>query len=317
MRTMDKFKGVVCAIIAAATYGMIPLFAKPLYAGESNPDGLNPESVLFFRYLFAILLLGIMVKVRGRSFAVNKNELLPLMAIGAIMSLSSITLFGSYQYLDGGIASTILFVYPMIVAVIMAIFFRERLSLLTIVCCVFVVFGISLLYKSENGTTLSTIGVVLVLFSALFYAIYIVSVNRSVLKTIPTVKLTFYMLLFGIWLFVIRFAAGTPLLVPTHFHQWCNLFALALFPTVISFITTTKAVQYIGSTLTAILGALEPVTAVLIGVAVFAEPLTMRILLGLLLIVLAVTLVVAGGSTARYLLRFKKMFPRLNKKKSV
>lgn len=317
MKTRNKFKGVIYAIIAAATYGMIPLFAKPLYASETNPEGLNPDSVLFFRYLFAIVILAIMIKSRGRSFSVSRKEILPLMAMGAVMAFSSLTLFGSYQYIDGGIASTILFVYPMIVAVIMAIFFRERITLLTVVCCIFVILGISLLYKSDSGATLNTYGVVLVLLSALFYAIYIVAVNRSVLKKIPTVKLTFYMLLFGISLFIIRIAAGSPLIIPAHWYNWGNLLALAVFPTAISFISTTKAVQYIGSTPTAILGALEPVTAVLIGVTVFSEALNMRIVIGLLIIILAVTLVVAAGSINTYLVRFKKLFPRLNKKKNV
>ena len=316
MNTRNKIKGVIYATIAAATYGMIPLFAKPLYASETNPEGLNPDSVLFFRYLFAIVILAIMIKSRGRSFSLNRNEILPLMAMGAVMAFSSLTLFGSYQYIDGGIASTILFVYPMIVAVIMAIFFREKITLLTVVCCIFVVLGISLLYKAEDGATLNTYGVVLVLLSALFYAIYIVAVNRSVLKKIPTVKLTFYMLLFGISLFVIRIAAGSQLIMPAHWYNWGNLLALAVFPTAISFISTTKAVQYIGSTPTAILGALEPVTAVLIGVTVFSEVLNMRIVIGLLIIILAVTLVVSAGSINTYLVRFKKLFPRLNKKKS-
>ena len=310
MENSDKIKGIVYAVIAAATYGMIPLFALPLYA-----DGLNPDSVLFFRYLFAVVILAVMIRLRGRSFAVSRREILPLMAMGAVMSLSSITLFSSYQYMDGGIASTILFVYPIIVAIIMALFFKEKVTLTVVLCIVLAFGGIVLLYQGEDGAALSKWGTVLVLLSAFFYAIYIVSVNRSVLRKIPTVKLTFYMLLFGITLFVYRIDFGQALLLPTKWYLWGNLFALALFPTAISFICTTKAVQHIGATPTAILGALEPVTAVLIGITVFSEQMTVRIAAGLMMIVIAVTLVVAGSSVNEKLLRFKKLFPKLRRRR--
>ena len=310
MERTDKIKGTVYAVIAAATYGMIPLFALPLYS-----DGLNPDSVLFFRYLFAVGILAAMIRLRGRSFAISRREFLPLAAMGVVMSLSSITLFSSYQYMDGGIASTILFVYPIIVTIIMALFFKEKVTLTMVLCIILAFCGIVLLYQGDDGAVLSRLGTLLVLLSALFYAIYIVSVNRSVLRKIPTVKLTFYMLLFGITLFVYRIDFGQSLLLPTKWYLWGNLFALALFPTAISFICTTKAVQHIGATPTAILGALEPVTAVLIGITVFSEQMTVRIAVGLLMIVISVTLVVAGSSVNEKLLRFKKMFPKLRRRK--
>lgn len=306
----DKTKGFVYAIAAAATYGMIPLFALPLYS-----DGMTPDSVLFFRYLFAIFILAAMLKLRGRSLRLKRGETLPLLAMGVIMSLSSLTLFAAYQYMDGGIASTILFVYPMIVVLIMAFFFKEKVNAVTVLCVLLAFGGIALLYVGNDGAHLSLKGTVYVLLSAFFYAIYIVSVNRSKLKHIPTLKLTFYMMLFGITLFVVRLCMVGGVIMPTRPLLWGNLLALALFPTAISFVCTTKAVQYIGSTPTAIMGAVEPFTAIFIGVAVFDEQLTLRIVIGLALIIVAVTLVVAGSSLTDVLLRFRKMFPKLKRRK--
>lgn len=310
MEARSKTKGVLYAMIAAATYGMIPMFALPLYA-----NGLNPDSVLFFRYLFAIAILATMIKLRGRDFGIKRNEILPLVAMGGVMSLSSLTLFDSYQYMDGGIASTILFVYPVLVAVIMAVFFKERITVITMLCILFALGGIVLLYNGGVDATLNVKGTAFVLLSALFYAIYIVSVNRSILKKIPTVKLTFYMLLFGIVVFIFRVDFGTSLIFPTKWYLWGNLFSLALFPTAISFICTTKAVQHIGATSTSIFGALEPVTAVIIGATIFDEEITLRIIVGLVMIILAVTFVVTGDGISVYLLRFRKMFPKFKKRK--
>lgn len=252
-----KTKGYILGIIAAAAYGMNPLFALPLYKA-----GMNPDSVLFFRYLFAIPVLGIMIKARGRNFKLQRKEVLPLVIMGLLVALSSLALFLSYNYMEAGIASTLLFVYPIMVALIMAFVFKEKLTLLTISCILLALVGIGLLYKTSSGSTLSTTGIILVMVSALSYAIYIVGVNRSILKEIATLKLTFYILLFGMTLFLVRVDFGKSLLTVDTWYLWGNLIALAIFPTAISFLCTTQAVQYIGSTPTAILGALEPLTAV-------------------------------------------------------
>lgn len=301
-----KAKGYILGSIAAASYGMNPLFALPLYKA-----GMDPDSVLFFRYLFAIPLLGIMIKARGRSFKIQRKETFPLIIMGLLVALSSLTLFLSYNYMAAGIASTLLFVYPIMVALIMAMVFKEKLALQTIVCMLLALGGIGLLYKSEDGSTLSLIGTLLVFASSLSYAIYIVGINQTSLKNVATLKVTFYVLLFGLSLFVARLLYSGVLNTPDQWYLWANLLALAVFPTAISFLCTTGAIQYIGSTPTAILGALEPVTAIFFGIAVFGESLTVRESFGLVMIIVAVTFVTAGGNITSQLVRFRKLFPRL------
>ena len=302
----EKAKGYLLAVIAAATYGMNPLFALPLYKA-----GMNPDSVLFFRYLFAIPLLAVMIKARGRNFRLQRREVLPLVVMGVLMALSSLTLFQSYNYMGAGIASTLLFVYPILVALIMALVFKEKVTLQTALCILLALCGIGLLYKGSDGSTLSLPGTLLVFASALSYAIYIVGVNRPMLKNVATLKVTFYVLLFGVTLFVVRLCMDGSISYPDKWYLWGNLLALAIFPTAISFLCTTSAIQYIGSTPTAILGALEPVTAIIFGITVFGERMTFRESVGLVLIIVAVTMVIAGGSITQQLIRFRKMFPRI------
>lgn len=303
-----KVKGYLLGALAAASYGMNPLFALPLYS-----DGMDPYSVLFFRYLFAIPILGIMLKARGRTFAVSRHDILPLVVMGLLLAMSSLSLFLSYNYMEAGIASTMLFVYPIMVAVIMTIFFRERITAQTASCIFVALVGIALLYKGSDGATLNATGVMWVMVSALSYALYIVGVNRPRLKGIATLKLTFYALVFGFSIFIVCTDFGRALTFPSAWYKWGNLVALALFPTAISFLCTTQAIQYIGSTPTAILGALEPLTAVFFGVTVFGEALTPRLMFGIVMIIAAVSALVAGGSITSHLIRFKKMFPRLRR----
>ena len=304
-----KAKGYLFGAIAAATYGMNPLFALPLYKA-----GMTPDSVLFFRYLFALPMLALMIRLRGRNFRIQRTEGYWLFVMGLLMALSSLALFQSYNYMEAGIASTLLFVYPVMVAVLMSVVFHERLNGVTLLSIALVAVGVGLLYETSDGHHLNPTGTMLVGLSALAYAIYIVAINRGALQQMATLKVTFYVLLFGLSLFAVRLLVKGDIDTPTHWYLWGNLIALALFPTTLSLLCTTASIQRIGATPTAILGALEPVTAIFFGVTLFGEHLSLREAGGVALIILAVSLVIAAGSVGQWLLRLRKLFPRIPRK---
>lgn len=315
----DKVKGYVLGIIAAASYGTNPLFALPLYA-----DGMNPDSVLFFRYLAAIPVVALIMVIRGRSFKVSLRQFGMLAVMGFLMAVSSLSLFMSYTYMDAGIASTLLFVYPVMVAVIMVGVYKERISKVTIGCIAVVLVGISMLGRGEEGASLSLIGVMIVMVSSLSYAVYIVGINKSSLDKVPTLTVTFWVLVFGALVFSVRLMLpSVPLTMPSptanQWLVWGCVAGLAILPTAVSFLCTTGAIQYIGSTPTAILGALEPVTAVVIGIFVFGESLSILDVVGIILIISAVSVIVGGSSTVgrlgAQLVRIRRMFPPLRRHK--
>lgn len=284
-----RTRGYVMGAVAAASYGLNPLFTLPLYKA-----GMTADSVLFYRYLLAIVMLGAMMLIRGKSLAIRRRDIIPMMIMGLLFAFSSLTLFASYNYMDAGIASTILFIYPVLVAIIMAVVFHEKVTRTTVLSILLSFVGIALLYKGGNGQTLSLFGVSLVLISSLCYAIYMVGVNRLSLKDLPAEKLSFYTLLFGIIVYVVRLRGGVDLqMIPTP-ALWINAISLALFPTIVSLMTMAVAIRCIGSTPTAILGALEPLTALFFGVTVFGEQFTARIMIGVTLILIGVTLIIAG-----------------------
>ena len=290
----NKTKGFLYGAIAAATYGMNPLFTLPLYSA-----GMSVDTVLFYRYFFAVIVLGILMKMQHQSFALHKSDVAPLVTMGLLFSFSSLFLFMSYNYMDAGIASTILFVYPVMVAVIMACFFKEKVSPITVFSILLALSGIAMLYQGDGDKPLSTVGILLVLLSSLSYAIYIVGVNRSTLKELPTTKLTFYSILFGLSVYVVRLKFCTELQMIPEAWLWADVVALAALPTAVSLVCTALAIHYIGSTPTAILGPLEPVTALFFGVLLFHEKLTPRLMVGILMIITAVTLIIIGKSIAK------------------
>lgn len=304
---LSEIKGYLLAALAAAAYGTNPAFAVPLYT-----DGMNPNSVLLFRYVMGLPILALILVVRRTGFRLAKDEVGPTAILGILMSLSSLGLFESYKYMNSGVASTLLFVYPVMVAVMMIFFFHEKFRMTVALCLLIMAAGLMLLMKPSGGETLSAFGCLLVMLSALTYALYIVFVNVSkTIKEIPTTKLLFYVLAWGCLVFLVMIPMGHSLTMPTAASGWLNLTALAVIPTVFSLACTTRAIQLIGSTPTAILGALEPVSAVVLSVAVLGQAITMREIAGGLLIVLATTIVIGDKTVDKLILHVRKMFPRI------
>lgn len=280
-----------------------PPRGAPLYA-----EGVTPGSVLFYRFSIAALILGGWLALsRAERFAVSARELAVTAALGVIFALSALSLFVAFRHMDAGIASAILFVYPVMVAVIMAAFFGERITLVTASSIALALGGIALLCKGGEGVALSATGVSLVLVSALLYALYIVVVNRSRVR-MSAAKLTF-------WGFVFCAAtiaaysladADNAIGLLTTATAWRGAIFLELVSTVISLALMAVAVREIGSTPTAVMGALEPRTAIVIGVTVFGEAFTARIGLGIALILAAAMLIVCGKSLRARLSRIRR-----------
>lgn len=285
----STLKGAACGVIAAVAYGTNPLFSLNLYA-----QGMGVESVLFYRFALAALVLGAAVLLSGHSLRVSRREAGTLVLAGVVFAMSSQTLYQSFLYMDAGIACSILFIYPILVAVIMALFFHERASLLTYGCIAMALAGIALLYKGDGRTALSVAGLSLVALSSLCYAVYIVGVDHSVLRTVPSARMTFWVLVTGAVVFFALTGLGANLhpLAPTAACMG-NVLGIGLVPTIIPILFINIAIKNVGPTYSAIIGALEPVTALVIGAVVFGEQLTGRILLGAAMILVAVTLIVA------------------------
>ncbi len=282
-----KLIGTLAGIAAAVCYGTNPLGALKLYA-----EGMQTNSVLFYRFGLAWVIIAIVMLFRKESLKVTWHEFRILTGLGLLFIVSSLTLYLSFHYMAAGVASTILFTYPVMTAIIMAVFFHERITWGTVLSLVLSGAGVVLLYWSDSAGTLSTVGVVLVLASALSYALYIILLNRGNLQ-MSSFKINFYVLLYcTLGMVVYSLIAGLPLTLPQNATSWFYVGWLALVPAIFALVLLVYAAKYVGSTATAILGALEPLTAVLIGILVFGEPFTLNLALGIVLILGAVVVIV-------------------------
>lgn len=281
----DIVKGYLAAFISAATYGMIPLFMIPI-----KQEGFSVDASLFYRFIVTSICLAIYFAYKRESLRISFRELVIFMVLGILYSLSAEFLFASYDLLTPGIASTIFFMYPLIVALVLGIFFKERITIPTIIALIVVLIGVFLLsVKDMNNFTINFFGALVSLLGALAYALYMVIVNKSKIAA-SSVKISFYSTLFSATYFLIKlYIMGNTPPIPS-ISMGCFLTAFGIVTTLLSLLTLIYAIRMIGSTPTAIIGVVEPVVAIAISIWIFKqEELTINLLIGVVLIVTAVT----------------------------
>lgn len=279
-----KLRGYMLGVISAVSYGLIPIFILPIKQAHFSMD-----ITLFYRFFFSTLMVGGYLMYSRQNFRVNKKEALILAILGICYALSSEFLFIGYDFLTAGIASTVLFIYPVIVALIMFFFYKEKLNRLSIISLLLAFAGVIVLCLKGNGLEINFAGLGIVMLSALFYALYMVIVNKSNLK-VSGFKLTFYSMLFTSMFFMTKSVIGNESFAIPSTAIFLNFLIFAFLTTVISSLCLVYAIKNIGSTPVAILGALEPVVAVMVSVLIFHENFTTNLLIGITLILLGVIL---------------------------
>lgn len=282
--------GYPAGIITGIAYGLNPLFGMPLIN-----NGAAIESILFFRYAFAVVILGAFLWLTKQSFKITAKQAGVLLVLGLLYTSSSIFLFEAYNYIASGLATTLIFLYPVLVAIIMA-FLRVVPSWPVWLAIAATFGGVLVMTQGSGDEGTNPIGIVLSLGSALVYALFIVIINRSkAIAMISNTLLTFYALMVGATLFL-----GMILLSDTAMTTgieggaaWLNLIGLALLPTIVSTATLAIAIRNIGATKASVLGVFEPITAILVGTLMFGEPLTSNIVVGICIAIIAVTFMIS------------------------
>ena len=284
-----KLAGYLAGLVAGVSYGTNPLFAKPLLE-----SGVPVLVMLFFRYGMSAAILAAWMACRHEAFKAEKRELGLLGILGVLFACSSLFLFTSYEFIPSGLATTLVYLYPVFTALIMVVlrFYPSWQTWLSIIATFG---GILLLSTPSAGAEIRLPGIILAIMSALSYALYLVIVNRSRrIKKVSEHTLTLYALMTGTAMFLIirLFQGGSILEGVDSPADWGNLLGLAVVPTMISMLTLAVSSRYIGPTRTSILGVFEPLTAIMIGTVLFGEPLTPKMAAGVAICVGAVVFMI-------------------------
>ena len=286
---MNRIKGILYAAVSSSTFGLAPFFSLTLLLA-----GFSAFEVLSYRWGVATIALTLFGWCSGCSFRLEKKDFLVVLLLSLLRAVTSFSLLMAYQNIATGVASTIHFMYPLAVSLVMMYFFQEKKSLWVMFAVFMSLLGAALLSSGEleakNGDTI--VGLVAACVSVFSYAGYIVGVRMTRAVRINSTVLTCYVMGLGTVLYFIGALTTSGLRLVADGYTWLIILGLALPATAISNITLVRAIKYAGPTLTSILGAMEPLTAVVIGVFVFIELFTLNSAIGIILILLAVSVVI-------------------------
>ncbi|WP_346870413.1 DMT family transporter [Clostridium sp. UBA5119] len=281
-KSSNKIKGIFYIAIASIAFGIMPILAKLAYKG-----GANPINTLALRFTFASIILFIYIKTKKLSLRVSKEQIKLILFMGVIgYSMTSILLFIAYNYIDVGIAGMILHTYPLMVMILSIIIYKEKFKLKKFLYLMVTTIGVFIMLDIKVGS-INTIGVVLVLLSALCYAIYVLGASNDKVKNIDSYVMTFYISVISA---IVGSATGVvtnSFNNPINFYGIISILLIAFISTVVALMAFLKGVKLIGPTNSAIFSALEPIVSLVLGVIILGESISFKIIIGSTIIILA------------------------------
>lgn len=285
-----QLKGYIYAALSAISFGLIPVFIIPI-----KRAGISMDVTLFYRFLLAAIMIWAMIVVRKGRLKIHKTDLPKLVLMGVLYALSAEFLFLGYDAMSAGIASTVLYVYPIMVAIILSVWFGEKVSLFTKISIGLALVGVMFMSFDGEAMDFNFWGLLILLTSALSYALYMIVVNKGKLKA-SGITITFYSVLFSAMFYAVKTLVTGQSLVLNSGYWLGFIAAFSLVTVVVSVLFIVLAIQLIGSTPTAILGALEPAVAVWISIIFFGENAPLNLILGLFFVLSALVVNILGDA---------------------
>lgn len=281
----NKNLGFIAVIISAIIFGSMPLLAKLIYL-----NGGNAVSLIFYRFFLSLPILYWLVKKNNTvDIKVTKVEIKNLLLVSIFgYSPTALLLFISYNYISSGIATTLHFVYPIFVVIGSIIFYKDKPSLIKIICVFFCTVGVVLFSKNTESTSL--FGIAAAFISGITYSFYILFIDKSNLRNMHPFKLTFYICLISSVIVFIYSLLTKTFTTDITLLGWVLTILLSILSSVGAVSLFQYGIMTVGSQNTAIFSTFEPITSVIIGIMVFYEVFTLRTFIGSIFILAAVVI---------------------------
>ena len=279
---MKNLKGILYILLSTICFGVMPLLAKVAYR-----NGLNSYNLLFLRFLFAVIFLIYYIWNKKIKVKLSLKEITYIFIIGLLgYTSTAITLFSSYNYIPIGLSGMILHLYPVIVTLLSLIIYKEKININIILSLILSIFGIYLLVGEKNYS-ISIKGMQLAFAAAVFYSLYVIGASNKILKNINSYVLTFYIsIIAAISMFIICIYKDQ-LNFRLNFNSLVSVLLLSFISTIIALTAFMEGVKIIGPTQSAILGNLEPIVGMILGIAMLGESFNFYIIVGSLFIILS------------------------------
>jgi drug/metabolite transporter (DMT)-like permease len=291
-----KIKGILFTILSAVIFGFTPALASITY-GLGN----NSLSMTFYRNLFAIPFLFLILKYKKISLKVEKGELKNIFILSLIgVSITTALLYSSYSYIGIGAATTLHFMYPIFVALACKFIFKEKLGRGKVFSLILAFFGVILFMDTKSSGNLS--GALIALISGGTYAFYILWLDKKDLVKMNPYKLSFYIVTFASLEMLVGNIFGGYIEVNLSLKAYILMIICSILASIVGIVSFQIGVSIIGSTSAAIFSLFEPITSVISGVILFNEVLNLPKLFGCLIIFISITyLAVESGSSEKHI----------------
>lgn len=279
---LKKNKGKIYLFLSAFIYGVAPIFAKFAYQG-----GANEVTLTFLRAFLALPVLFLPLKLQKISLKLSKTELIKVTILSVFgCSLSIVLLYIAYKFIPAGLASTLHFIYPILIILASALIYRERVPSKKLLSALVVTIGIFMF--ADINTAADKVGVIMAVLSGVFYSFYILYLDKSGLKNMNYLKLTFYTMLimstftfiFGIFTNSIDFEISA--------LSWIFAFIISILVTAIAVPLLQIGIRYEGASTAGILSTIEPITTIALGAVFLGEHITLMQIIGGILILFGV-----------------------------
>ena len=285
----EKTAGLVFAFLSAASYGTLPVFSR-----IAHSFGFTGYVQVLARSIFAMFFLALTLAYLKESLSAPLNKIYKWILLGFFHTAASVTLFSSFSLIPIGVATTIHFTYPVIVTLFSVLFLKEKGSLKIFAALLLSVIGMAVLvYK--GGNQFSIRGIILAGASGVLYSAYIIGLDMTGAKHENNFRLTFYLALSSVTILsVISIFSGFNQFqnLTINFKSLSVLAGIGMLGSYIALITFQKGVKFIGASKTSIISSLEPVISIYWGSIIFHEILTLKVIIGIVLILSATIIVV-------------------------
>ena len=291
--SLDLAIGIAFAVVGVICFSLRPVLIKLAYAYVVDPVTLLALRMIFSAPFFVAVLLWSM-RGSGSMPAISGRDVATMTVLGLLSYyVASFLDFLGLQYISAGLGRLLQFVYPTVVVILSALFLGKRATRREIVALGLTYFGLVLVFwHALGGEELNIwLGAALIFISATCYATYLVA-GSAVIARVGSVRFTAFAMIVASLACVAQFFALRPvaaLELPLPVYGYA--LAMAIFSTVIPGFLVAEALRRIGANHVAIIGALGPVTAIVLGYLGLDELMTPLQIFGAACVLIGVLIV--------------------------
>lgn len=281
--------GILLVFLSAFGFGLMPIFALFAYRG-----GVNVVTLLFLRFFIAAICFFVYLLARRTRWHVSRRSMASLFILGSILySVQSMFYFSAVQYIPASLAALILYLYPVLVALLAAVVEKEQISLQMMAAAVVSLVGIAVVLGAPLDQ-LDGGGMALAFGAALVYSVYI-TLGRRVVADVPAIVTSALIAAFAALSFLLFGSVTQSLTFDISWSTWAVILGVVVFSTLLAMAAFFAGMERIGATRASILSTVEPVITIAFSALLLGESFTWIQVGGAMLVLAAAVWVISQG----------------------